>query len=86
MKDYFYFTIHYKDTDEIRFMGDLAEHWWERWEEAVEFSSREPDMPDKSQWKICGDHLTANSIFGSMITIQLRNNEYEQHFIKSLRG
>lgn len=86
MEDYFYFTIHYKDTDEILFLGDVTVHWCESWEQAVEISNREPNMPLKNQWKICGDHLIADSIFGSDITIQLRSTGYEQYFVESLKG
>ena len=80
MEEYFYFTIHFKNTGKIRFLGDVAEHWWENWEEAVEISSSADNMPDKSQWRICGDHLIAN--FSSSITIQLNSTGYEQYFIE----
>ena len=78
MEEYFYFTIHFKNTGEIRFLGDVAMDWWESWEEAVEISSSADNMPDKSQWRISGDHLIAN--FSSDITIQLNNTGYEQYF------
>ena len=81
MEEYFYFTIHFKSTGEIRFLGDLTEHRWESWEEAVEFSNKEPNMPLKYQWRISGDHLIAN--FSSNTTIQLNNTGYEQYFIEA---
>ena len=80
MEEYFYFTMYYNDTGESRFMGDVAEHRWESWEQAVEFSNSEYNMPLKYQWKIDGDHLVANSIFGSDITIQINSTGYEQHY------
>ena len=84
MEDYFYFTIHFKSTNEILFLGDVAMHCWESWEEAVEISSREDNMPDKSEWRISGDHLIADR--GSDITIRLNNTGYEQYFVESLKG
>ena len=84
MEEYFYFTMHYKSTDERRFLGDLATHWWESWEQAVEYSSRELNMPLKYQWKIDGDRLIAK--FTSDITIELNNTGYEQYFFESLKG
>ena len=78
MEEYFYFTMHFKSTGETRFLGDATEHRWESWEEAVEFSNKEPNTPLKSEWRIFGDHLIAN--FGSDITIQLNSTGYEQYF------
>ena len=78
MEDYFYFTLHHTSTGDIRFIGDVAEHRWESWEEAVESVNGELNMPDKSEWKICGDKLVANWKGSSIYTIQLNNTGYEE--------
>ena len=81
MEEYFYFTIHFKSTGETRFLGDVAMDWWESWEEAVEFSNKEPNMPLKYQRRISGDNLIEN--ISSNTTIQLNNTGYEQYFIEA---
>ena len=82
MEDYFYFTMRNEESGEVEFIGDVAKHWWKSWEKAVEFSNMFNQMPDKSEWKICGDHLIASAPslldVGSNTTIQLRNTGYEE--------
>ena len=78
MEEYFYFTMHFKSTGEIKFLGDVAEHRWESWEQAVEISNSERNMPLRSQWRIAGDRLIAPRT--SDITIELNSTGYEQHF------
>lgn len=85
MEEYFYFTMHFNDTGERRFLGDLAMHWWESWEEAVECSDRERNMPLRSEWRIAGDRLVA-TFSSSGTTIELNSNGYEKYFIESLKG
>ena len=78
MEEYFYFTMHFKSTGERRFLGDVTEHRWGSWEQAVEISNSERNMPLRSQWRIDGDRLIAT--FASDITIELNSTGYEQHF------
>ena len=82
MEEYFYFTMHFKSTGERRFLGDVTEHRWGSWEQAVEISNSERNMPLRSQWRIAGDRLIAT--FASDITIELNSTGYEQHYEAAL--
>ena len=84
MEEYFYFTMHSKSTGESVFLGDVAMCWWESWEEAVKFSSRDRNMVLKYQWKISGDHLIAN--WDRNTTIRLNSTGYERYFVESLNN